>query len=276
VAEDARRPRDPAKLRPRLVEWLKAQVEASGLAGAVFGVSGGVDSAVVCGLAAEALGPDRCLGLILPIESAAEDERLAGEVTDRFGVASLRVDLERPFLTVIDTLADYQESASRLRRGVAQLPRMPGSPAALETSDAAAVARTNLKPRLRALTLYYFANLLGYLVVGTSNRDERAVGYFTKWGDSAADVFPLGDLLKAEVRGLALELGVPDEIVRRTPTAGLYPGQTDEGDLGFSYDALDRYLLTGSSGDSAVDERIRERVRSARHKLQAPPLAHPD
>jgi NAD+ synthase len=261
-------------LRPALVDWIRARVAASGQSGAVFGLSGGVDSAVTCGLAAEALGSDRCLALILPIESPEADTRLAAEVADHFGVRCLPIDLERPFLGLVETLAEYRESAGRIGRAVGSAPVPRSATVNPDTADPAATARANLKPRLRALTLYYFANLLGYLVLGTSNRDERAVGYFTKWGDGAADLLPLGDLLKAEVRDLARALGVPAEVIERPPSAGLWPGQTDEDDLGVTYGELDAFLLTGSSGAPDVDERIRTRADAARHKLESPAIAH--
>lgn len=260
--------RDPSKLRAALVGWMREQGERAGMDGFVFGLSGGVDSAVVCGLAAEAVGPERCLGLIMPIESAAEDAALAQAVATRFGVTAFRLDLERPFGAMLETLADFRERAERL------LGR-PTEPPDWRASSGDALARANLKPRLRMLALYYYANLLRFLVVGTGNRDEFTVGYYTKWGDGAADLFPLGDLVKGEVWALARELGVPAEVAERAPTAGLWPGQTDEQELGFPYALLDRYLLEGSSGDPAVDAAIERRAEISRHKSAPPPVARP-
>ncbi len=267
-------PRDAAVLRHYLVDWLRELRAATGMDGFIFGLSGGIDSAVVCGLAAEAVGAENCLGLILPIESQPEDAQLGEAAADAFGVRCIRVDLSAPFRSLMEKLADFRERAERLGEAVGT-PR-PEATAPGRTAEVAVLALANVKPRLRMTTLYYYGNLLRYLVLGTGNRDELTVGYFTKWGDGAADALPLGDLVKAEVRALARELGVPEAIVERPPSAGLWPGQTDEAELGFSYEQLDRYLLEGSSGDPAVDATIRRRNEEARHKFGSPPVARPE
>jgi len=141
-----------------------------------------------------------------------------------------------------------------------------------ETSpEAMHLARSNLKVRLRMLTLYYFANQLRYMVVGSSNRSELAVGYFTKYGDGGVDIAPLGNLVKAQVRDMARFLEIPREIIEKSPSAGLWPGQTDEAELGLSYDDIDRYLLTGEA-DSEVRVKIEARMDVCRHKCQPPVL----
>ncbi len=264
--------RDPDSLRAQLTEWLGERVAETGVRGLVFGISGGIDSAVVCGLAAEAIGADRCLGLLLPIESEEQDLRLGREVAETFGVTALEVELEDTFRTLFATLGHHRERAERLGRGQADSEDST-SPATSESSEV--VARMNLKPRLRMIALYYYANLLDYLVVGTGNRDELAVGYFTKWGDGAADLFLLGDLVKGEVRQLARTIGVPGEVISRPPSAGLKQNQTDEEELGITYEQLDRYLLTGSSGDPEVDRSIASRHDRSRHKVEPAPIPRP-
>jgi NAD+ synthase len=138
--------------------------------------------------------------------------------------------------------------------------------------DASRLAQANIKARLRMLTLYYFANRLKYIVVGAGNRDELAIGYFTKYGDGGVDIQPLGNLLKGELKELARFLGVPEPIINKPPSADLWEGQTDEGELGFGYDELDRYLATGKAS-AEIKKRIESMTRATEHKRQPPPIA---
>jgi NAD+ synthase len=144
-----------------------------------------------------------------------------------------------------------------------------GSPARDE--ERLRLARANLKPRLRMAALYYHANALNYLVVGTGNRSELELGYFTKYGDGGVDLLPLGGLVKGQVRELARFLGVPEPIVTRPPTAGLWEGQTDEGELGLTYEQIDRYL-TGGPVPEEVRRRIEALGRASAHKRALPPV----
>ena len=135
------------------------------------------------------------------------------------------------------------------------------------TDSRTQVPLANIKPRLRMSALYFLANSLNYLVVGTGNRSELTVGYFTKQGDGAVDLLPLGRLLKSEVRALARELDVPAAIIDKAPSAGLWAGQTDEEEMGFSYADLERYLTDGPDGVSpALAMRIERLVRTSEHK----------
>ncbi len=258
----SRAERNARSLRRQLVAWLRERVRSTGAGGVVFGLSGGVDSAATCGLCAEAVGSDRCLALILPVHSMPQDAELAARVAEHFGVTAVELDLSSVFDATVVALASA-------RRALDLAP----------LADAAGrerLAEANLKPRLRMSSLYYFANTLDFLVVGTGNAAERAVGYFTKWGDGAADLAPLGDLTKGEVRALARELSVPGSVIDRPPSAGLWPEQTDEAELGLTYERIDRYLLDGSSGDAAADAEIERRSRLSRHKLEPVPIPHPE
>jgi NAD+ synthase len=139
------------------------------------------------------------------------------------------------------------------------------------------LAVANLKPRLRMATLYYFANSRNYLVAGTGNRSEITIGYFTKFGDGGADLLPLGDLLKCQVRELARELGVPEEIIAKPPSAGLWAGQTDEEEMGIIYDELDRTITAIEKGDTrgcdeATLKRVRAMMSASEHKRKPIPM----
>jgi NAD+ synthase len=179
-------------------------VEGAGAEGVVLGMSGGVDSSVVAVLAKKGLG-DGVLGLILPCHSDPTDVEHAQRVATKFDIKTEYVDLTPIFGCLLKTLP-------------------PGG----------RLAVGNLKPRLRMATLYYYANSRNYLVMGTGNKCELACGYFTKYGDGGVDILPLGDLLKTQVRKLACELGIPEEIITKPPSAGLWEGQTDEGEMGIT------------------------------------------
>jgi NAD+ synthase len=236
------------QLAGKLISWIKDMVSAGGCRGVVVGMSGGLDSSVAAVLCRRAF-PRNTLGLLMPCHSSREDEEHALTVTSRFSIPAKTVVLD----TVCDTL----------------LKVLPG-----ESADPTArrLAEANLKSRLRMLTLYYLANQLKYMVVGSSNRSELAIGYFTKYGDSGVDILPLGNLVKGQVRELAVFLNIPQEIINKVPSAGLWEGQTDEAEMGFSYDELDRYLLTGEAPDE-VRKKIEPMIANCGHKRHTPPIA---
>ncbi len=229
----------------RIAGWISACVRISGMRGAVLGLSGGIDSAVVAGLCAMALN-DNVLGVIMPCGSADEDAIDALLAAAQFGVRTETVRLDEPLKAMLEAL--------------------PGA------ND---MARANLKPRMRMATLYYWANKLSYMVVGTGNRSELMAGYFTKHGDGGVDLLPLGSLYKGEVRKLAMEIGVPDRIISKPPSAGLRMGQTDEGELGMSYDELDSALRAIESGrlngiPTELLERVSRMKATSAHKRRLP------
>jgi len=249
--------RDPESLIGTLGRWLREHVEGAGAKGIIYGLSGGIDSAVVCGIGARALGPERCAGVVMPIGNVEEDEELGRAVGEEFGVRVLEPDLLPAFEALHQAL--LQDADRAFLEPVSE--------------GAESMAIANLKPRLRMTALYYHANRLNYLVVGTGNRAELTVGYFTKYGDAGVDLGLLGDLTKGEVREVARVLGVPSRVIDRPPSAGLWEGQTDEEELGFTYDQIDRFLLDGSSGDRGVDQEIRRRYQASQHKREPPPIA---
>ncbi len=239
-------------LASRISEWIRERVKDAGAKGVVMGMSGGLDSSVTAVLCKKAF-PDTSLGLIMPCFSSKEDVEHAKIVAKKFGIETKEKDISDIFKFFLNTLEgrEYDRNVN-------------------EEID---IAVANLKPRLRMICLYYFANKLNYLVVGTGNKSELSVGYFTKYGDGAADILPLGDLLKTEERELAEWLDIPKQILEKVPSADLWTGQTDESEIGMSYDVLDRILLAMESGDfSGCDpelvEKVKQMMEASRHKRE--------
>lgn len=244
----------------RITAWLRKQVAEAGAKGIVVGLSGGIDSAAVLRLAQLAM-PAKVVGVTMPCHSDPTDERDAAAVAKHFNVPVIRVDLA----PVYDQL---------IAAGKTALQALPSTIHQEKPADdlRSRVPMANIKPRLRMTTLYFVANSLNYLVAGTGNRSEIAIGYYTKYGDGGVDLLPLANLVKSEVRAVAREIGVPEEIVVRTPSAGLWLGQTDESEMGFTYAALERYLNDGAGAvDAAIAAKIDRLVRASEHKRHLPP-----
>lgn len=235
-------------MKKKIILWLKRQVREAGAKGIVLGLSGGVDSAVAAFLSKEAVGKSRVLGLILPCHSQAQDLRDARIIANKLGIKLKVIDLSEIYDKILNILPKAEN-----------------------------LARANIKPRLRMMVLYYFANQFNYLVCGTGNKSELMVGYFTKHGDGATDLLPLGDLLKKQVKALAAELGVPGHIIAKPPTAGLWPGQTDEGEMGLSYNELDNILRgIGKKKTQALSKekvnKVKNMIKNSGHKRQGPKI----
>jgi len=236
------------QLAEKLVSWIGGKVLAAGCKGVVVGMSGGLDSSVLAVLCHRAF-PQSMFGVLMPCYSSQEDVEHAKAVASLFSIPVKIVVLD----TVYDTL----------------LKALPG-----DRVDPAVnrLAEANLKVRLRMLTLYYFANQLNYMVAGSGNRSELSVGYFTKYGDGGVDILPLGNLVKEQVRELGSFLGIPSEIINKPPSAGLWSGQTDEDELGLSYEELDRYLISGEASNELRD-RIESMIVASEHKRLPPSVA---
>jgi len=240
---------------------MRRQLVSAGARGFVVGLSGGVDSAVVLRLA-QLAAPHATLGLMLPCHSDPRDEEDAAMVAAHFSAPTQRIDLSGPYDVL---MASLQPAVQSIPKHIAQAPTADPHHAQLPPA--------NVKPRLRMTTLYFAANSLGYLVAGTGHRAELAVGYFTKYGDGAADVLPLGRLLKSDVRALARELGVPPAIAERPAGAGLWTGQNDEQEMGFTYIELERYLNDGPQAVSpALAMKIERLMRASEHKRRLPAM----
>lgn len=232
------------------VEWLRTKVTEANAKGVVVGISGGVDSAVVTGLCCRAF-PDNCIGVIMPSHSNPEDREDALWIAEGFDLRPLEIDLGEAHELVFN----------QVKQGLSQ----QDAPVVGE-----AMSQGNLKARLRMSTLYAVANAMNYLVVGTDNAAESYTGYFTKYGDGGVDILPISSLTKTEVRAWAWMLGLPPKIATRVPTAGLWPGQTDETEMGITYDMIDRHVI-GEEIPAEIRERIEAMHRRTEHKRQLPP-----
>ena len=250
-------PRLPAHAESTIAAFLRAHALGNGRRGVVVGLSGGIDSALVARLAADALGPARVLGVLLPDAGFPADLR---EETEAYARA-LGIDHRTVPIAPV------------LRAFAALLP---------EVSDR--VDLGNVAARTRMTVLYALARPRDYLVAGGGNKSELLLGYFTKYGDGGADLMPIGDLYKTEVRALAERLGLPESFRRRPPSAGLWEGQTDEGELGITYDELDPILhgleqlrseteIAAATGSTlARVQEVAQRVARHRHKRRLPPV----
>ena len=244
-----------------MAEWLRERVQGAGARGIVVGLSGGIDSAVVARVAQMAF-PNGVMTVIMPAISDPQDAEDAMLVAETFDLPVMTIDLARPLEAL---LVQAQQALGTWPPG--------GEP---DDEKRAHLAQANLKPRLRMTTLYYVANRLNYVVAGTGNRTEIAIGYYTKYGDGGVDLLPLGALVKSEVRALARELGVPPRVIEKPPSAGLWAGQTDEGEMGFTYAELEDYLLRGPDALApATVMKIERLARASEHKRHLPPMFKP-
>lgn len=230
------------------VAWIQQILATSQMGGIVVGNSGGKDSATVLALCK--LATKNVLSIIMPCRSLNSDETAAKRVTEKLEVENIKVDLSK----IYDLLQEEIFKAVKITNQKAYL---------------------NIKPRLRMTVLYTLAQCKHYLVAGTGNRSEIALGYFTKWGDGACDFNPIADLTVKEVRQLGVYLGIPKNIINKLPSAGLFYGQTDEGELGLKYGTIDEYLLTGVCEDSAIKAKIEAYRQGSRHK-RSMPLLYPE
>lgn len=246
-------------LGDRVANWLRKQVFQAGAKGLAVGLSGGLDSAVVARLSQMAF-PESVLAVLMPCLSDPQDESDARFVAKQFRIPHTTIDLSETYTTFLMIA----------QKAINAVP----TPGAIDTGSGGISGRVplaNVKPRLRMTTLYLVANRLNYLVAGTGNRSEIAIGYFTKHGDGGVDLLPLGNMVKSEVRGLARELGIPKAIIEKTPSAGLWIGQRDEEEMGCTYADLDAYLTQGAEILApALALKINRLARATDHKRAMP------
>ena len=258
--------------------FIRGQLRQAGFERAVLGLSGGIDSALVAYLVAEAIGAERLLCLLLPYRTSSPASRSdAEEVVARLGCASRLVDIS----PIVDGYFGTEAAGSAAPGAGSAAPGAGG----VEALTASALRRGNFMARARMTVLYDASVTWGGLVVGTGNKTEALIGYTTLFGDSACAFNPIGDLYKTQVRQLSLAVGVPDAILRKAPSADLWPGQTDEVEAGFKYHELDRLLfwmidrrrsapeLAALGFDPATVARIERMVAGSEFKRQVPPVA---
>jgi NAD+ synthase len=249
---------DTAAARRIVGEFIRAQLSQAGFEKVLLGLSGGIDSALVAYLAAEAIGPENVLAVLMPYKTSSPESRADAEaaVAD-LGCPSELVDISG----IVDGyFEDGRQDATPLRRG-------------------------NFMARARMMVLYDHSVTWGGLVIGTGNKTELLIGYSTLWGDSASAFNPIGDLYKSQVRQLSAAIGVPEAIIAKAPSADLWPGQTDEDEVGFSYAEIDRILfrlvdrrlsldeIEAEGFERAMVDRVDRMVAGSEFKRQVPPIA---
>lgn len=252
---------DISKAKDSIVEFIREKTKEAGVKGAVIGISGGIDSALTAYLTVEALGKENVLGVHMPELSLtpAEDVLDASEVASRLGIEFKTVNISEILSAYLNTIPESSASRSH--------------------------ANGNLKARVRMSVLYYYANMMSGMVMGTGNKTEILLGYFTKYGDGGVDIEPIGDLYKTEVKEMSALMGVPKEIITKAPSARLWADQTDEDELGITYELLDRFLvllLEGESPEIAQNtlgltatqrDSVLKRINVNLHKQKAPAIA---
>lgn len=238
----------------KIVTWLREQGERANVDGLLVGVSGGIDSAVVSHLIKRAY-PEKSLGVIMPCKSDGSDQEHAKKVIDSSGIQSIAIDLTETHNVMFGTILEQLKTED------------------IFNADQEKIADANLRARLRMSTLYTLATNHRYLVVGTDNAAEWHTGYFTKFGDGGVDLVPLVNLTKGEVGEMAKYLGVPDEIIHKQPSAGLWEGQTDENEMGTSYEMIDLYLKGEAipEEDKRIIEAMHNRTAHKRKIAPGPP-----
>ena len=243
--------------RKILTGFINSEVSRAGFSKAVVGLSGGIDSALSCALAAKALGPENVLAIRMPYKSSSSDSlEHAQMVIEQFRVQSETIEITE----MVDPLMGRDPDMSKVRKG-------------------------NIMARARMIVLYDQSEAFKGLVVGTSNKTEILLGYSTLWGDSASALNPIGDLYKTQVRQLSRAMDIPNQIIDKAPSADLWSGQTDESELGFTYEEVDKllYLLVDHrySPEECVEagfeqifvERVVNRIRLSQFKRMLPPIA---
>ena len=246
-------------VQDKIIDFIWNKTHKAGVNGAVIGISGGIDSALTAALTVKALGKDKVLGIHMPESglTTAVDTEDAKAIADWLGIELRAIDISG-IISAFMAAVPESESAELLCRG-------------------------NLKARVRMSILYFHANQMNHMVIGTGNKTEILLGYYTKYGDGGVDLEPIGGLYKTEVWGLSRMLGVPEPIITKKPSAGLWKGQTDEAELGISYVKVDnvlRMLEQNEAPETIIStlgisreqlDSVMKRIERNEHKRRAPP-----
>jgi NAD+ synthase len=240
-----------------LTGFIKSEITRAGFSRAIINLSGGLDSALSCVLAVEALGPKNVLALQLPYHTSSPDSLAHAQLlVDQLKIQSETIDIT----AMVDPLIERDPNISKVRKG-------------------------NIMARVRMIALYDQSEVFKALPVGTSNKTEILLGYSTQWGDAASAINPIGDLYKTQLRQLSRALNIPEPIIDKPPSADLWEGQTDEGELGFTYEEVDKllYLLVDQryspqeAIEAGFDEKfvsaVTTRIRRNQFKRMQPPIA---
>ena len=243
--------------RTILTKFIHSEIGRAGFSKGILGLSGGIDSALSCALAAEALGPENVLAVRMPYRASSHESLAhAGLLIEQLGVQSKTIEIT----DMVDPLIRKMPADAKVRQG-------------------------NAMARMRMIILYDQSEEFNGLVIGTGNKTELLLGYSTLWGDSASAINPIGDLYKTQVRQLSQAMGIPDEIIKKAPSADLWSGQTDEDELGFTYEEVDKllYLLVdhryspGECVEAGFNESfvrmVVNRIRRNQFKRMMPPIA---
>jgi NAD+ synthase len=249
---------DFSEIETKIIHFIKEYVSNSQAKGIVLGLSGGIDSATTAVLCSKALGSQNVLTLLIPEEETKNQKDIddAETVAKQFNIKTQTVDITHILESIYDTIPIYDQKNQ--------------------------ICKGNIKARTRMTILYYYANKLNKIVCGSSDKSETLMGYFTKWGDGAADISPISDLYKTQVRKLAITLGIPESIASKPSTPALWPNQSAEGELGIKYETLDLILYGLEKSISTNElanqlnieqsniEAVKKRLLDNKHKRQLP------
>lgn len=245
---------DAKQVKDELIQWIRGWFEKNGPeCNAIIGISGGKDSTVVAALCVEALGKDRVIGVMMP-QGEQPDIDISRKVVDYLDIGYLEVNIEHAVKAVLDSIGHTAWGREFF-----------------EYFDHSNQTLTNLPPRIRMATLYAISQSLNGRVSNNCNLSEDYVGYSTRWGDSVGDFSPLANLTVTEVKQIGYELGLPKEFIEKIPSDGLC-GLTDEDNLGFSYDVLDRYIRTGRCDD--LETRSKIDALHTKNEFKMKPIPH--